>query len=158
MMRTFFAILLVTAGAALQAALPVFAWLGGIRPEVLPALVAYFALSLKRPAAVVALAALAGLMHDSLSAAPFGVTVATFGAAAQVLWWLRDWLERGLPWVQLVAGAFVSLVTGIVALTLVGVTAVAVVKLVWLALLNAVVAVVVFFALDYGRMQMGWDA
>ncbi len=147
----------VLLAAGLQAAGPTISWLGGVRLEILPAIVAYVALTVKKPGRVALWASLAGLAHDSLSAAPFGMTMATFGAAALGLWALRDWLDRGLPWVQLVTGTAVSLVAGGVAVLLIGVTAVAVIKLVWIAALNAAVTVVVFFIVDLARLQLGME-
>ena len=42
--------------------------------------------------------------------------------------------------------------------SMVGVTLVSVVKLVWLVALNAVATVVLFFAIDYARLQLGWES
>jgi hypothetical protein len=49
-------------------------------------------------------------------------------------------------------------VTGFVAVLLVGVTVISVLKLIWLVALNAVATVVIFFALDYARLQLGWES
>jgi hypothetical protein len=141
--------------AAWQATMPTLGWLGGVRLEILPAVVAYAALTVRRPALVALWATWAGLAHDSVSAAPFGMTMGTFGVAALGLWSLRGWLDRDLPTVQMLAGAVVSLLAGGVAMLAVGVTPVALLKLGWITGLNAVVTGMVFWIVDMARRWLG---
>jgi rod shape-determining protein MreD len=92
---------------ALQAALPTWWWAGGLRLELLPAVVAYGALTMRSPRWAVTCAFLAGFAQDALSAAPFGLTALGYGLGALVLAKWQDELERDLPWIQFAAGGFV---------------------------------------------------
>ena len=140
--------------AALQARLPTFSWLGGVRLEFLPALVAYATLTIPRHRAIlVALAA--GLAQDALSAAPFGISALAYGMMALLTSGMRDALDRDLPWVQLGTGALASTAVAIVASFVVGVSVGTVFKMVLVASLSGVITVPLFFALDYARMAGG---
>lgn len=136
--------------AALQSRLPTMWWLGGLRVELLPALVAYSALSFRRGSAIAA-AIVAGLAQDALSAAPFGITGLAYGGAALLLSGLREALDRELPWVQISAGAWTAAASATVACVVVGFSQGAMLKIVLLAALSAVIAPMVFFAADYAR-------
>ena len=126
----------------MQATLPA---MGGLRLELLPALVAVTALSLQRgPALLVALAA--GFSQDALSAAPFGLTALAYGVVAVVLAGLRDSLDRDLPWVQMAAGGLLSATASLAALCVVGFSSSAVLKLVLLTGLSGLLTPVVSLA------------
>ena len=122
-MRTLLWLLLPLALAAVQARLPTLGWAGGLRLELLPCLVAYGALAWRRPGTALLYAALAGLAQDALSAAPFGLSLLGYGTGVLVVIWLRRWLDRDLPWVQMLAGAAVAGVNAALAALAVGLTA-----------------------------------
>lgn len=105
-------LVVVLAAAAVQSRLPTCWWLGGLRLELLPALVACAALTWPRTGAL-GLALLAGLAQDALSGAPFGLTALAYGVAAGVLSALRATLDRDLPWVQMGAGALTALAAAV---------------------------------------------
>ena len=140
--------------AALQARLPSFSWLGGIRLEVVPALVAYGMLTIARHRAIL-LALVAGLMQDALSAAPFGISALAYGILAFLLTGMRDALDRDLPWVQLGVGALSSTAVALAASLVVGITFGAIFKMVLIASLSGAITVLLFFALDYARAVGG---
>jgi hypothetical protein len=141
-----FTILVVAAllAGALQAALPTWWWAGGLRLELLPAVVAYAALTSETARWAVGFALLAGFGHDALSAAPFGLTALGYGIAAGVLSNWREELERDLPWVQFGAGGFVSVCGVLVLLPRITVTWGTPVKVVLVACLSASVTPVIF--------------
>jgi len=121
-MKTLLWFLLPLALAAVQARLPTLGWLGGLRIELLPSLVAYGALTWQRPGTALLYAALAGLAQDALSAAPFGLSLLGYSAGVLLVVWLRRWLDRDLPWVQMLAGAAVAGVNAALAAAAVGLT------------------------------------
>ncbi len=151
-------LLMVIAGiliaAAVQARMPTLWWLGGVRLEFLPALVAYASFTMPRRR-VVALALIAGMMQDALSAAPFGVSAVAYGTAALLMTSLHNALDRDLPWVQLGAGALTSAAAAVIAFVVVGVSFGAVFKMVVVASISGIIAVMLFFALDYARLAWG---
>lgn len=153
-MNFLIAIVGILIAAALQAQMPTLWWLGGVHLELLPALVAYASLTMARRRAVV-LALIAGMMQDALSAAPFGVSAVAYGTSALLITGLRDALDRDLPWVQLGAGALTSAATAAIAFVVVGVSFGAVFKMVEVASLSGIVAVMLFFVLDYARLAWG---
>lgn len=160
----FFTVLMVMMllAAALQAALPTAWWLGGLRLELLPAFVACGALTLSRyPVSGLALAVVAGLAHDALSAAPFGLTALAYGSAVVAILLLDEILDPELPWVQMTAGAIVAATGASAACAAVGFSAGAVGKLVVLALISAVLTPVVYLLLelfrDWPRSDRGWE-
>jgi len=153
-MNTLIAIAGILMGTALQARMPTLWWLGGVRMEILPALVAYASLTLPRRRAVT-VALMAGMMQDALSAAPFGVSALAYGISALLMTGLSDVLDRDLPWVQLGAGALMSAAAAVIAFFVVGVSVGAVFKMVVVASISGIVAVVSFFVLDYSRMAWG---
>ena len=153
-MTTLIAIAGILIAAALQARMPTLWWLGGVRLEFLPALVAYASLTMPRRRAV-ALALVAGVMQDALSAAPFGVSALACGISALLMTGLRDALDRDLPWVQLGAGALTSAAAAVVAFFVIGVSFGAVFKMVVVASISGIIAVMLFFVLDYTRMAWG---
>ena len=135
--------LLILVAAALQSTLPA---IGGLRLELLPALVAVVALSRPRAAALL-LALLAGFSQDALSAAPFGVTALAYGITAVVLTGLRESLDRDWPLVQMAAGAFAAVTVSVAALCVIGFSAVAIFKLVLLAGWSGLMTPAVFLAI-----------
>lgn len=149
---------LATAGilivAALQTRLPTLWWLGGVRIEFLPAVVAYLSLTAPRGRAI-ALALVAGLMQDALSAAPFGVSALAYGISAVLMTNLREILDRDLPWVQLGAGALTSMAVAVVAFFAVGISFGMVFKMALVASISGIVTVLLFFVLDYTQMVWG---
>jgi cell shape-determining protein MreD len=153
-MNTLIAIAGILIAAALQARMPTLWWLGGVRLEFLPPLVAYAALTMPRRRALM-LALVAAMTQDALSAAPFGVSALAYGMAAVLLSSLRDALDRDLPWVQLGAGALMSAATAIIAFFVVGISVAAVLKMIVVASISGVLTVILFFALDYARMSWG---
>jgi rod shape-determining protein MreD len=126
----------------------------GFRLELLPALVAYAALTFRRWNALL-LAVAAGFTQDALSAAPFGSSALAYGIAALLLTGLRDVLDRDLPWVQMGSGALAAAATSLAALCIVGFCAGAFLKLLVLASVSAIVTVVVFLAADYWLLTTG---
>ena len=153
-MNLLIAIIGILIAVALQARMPTLWWLGGVRLELLPALVAYASLTMARRRAVV-LALIAGMVQDALSAAPFGVSAVAYGASALLMTSLRDALDRDLPWVQLGAGALTSAAAAVVAFFVVGVSFGAVFKMVVVASISGIIAVMLFFVLDYARLAWG---
>ena len=142
-------IVLTLLAAALQAVLPTAWWLGGLRFELLPALVACGALTLSRHTVLgLALAITAGLAHDALSAAPFGLTALAYGSAVAAIFLLDEVLDPELPWVQMTAGAIVSATGASSACAVVGFSAGAVGKLIVLALISAVLTPLVYLLLE----------
>jgi len=150
-MNVLIAIAGIMLAAALQARLPTWWWLGGVRLEFLPALVAYAMLTISRHRAIL-FALAAGLTQDALSAAPFGISALAYGMLACLITGMRDALDRDLPWVQMGAGALASIAVAVVASFVVGVSAGAVFRMAIVASLSGVVTVLLFFALDYARM------
>jgi rod shape-determining protein MreD len=151
-------LLIATAGiliaVALQACLPSIWLLGGVRLEFLPALVAYAAFTMHRGRAI-AIAIAAGLMQDSLSVAPFGMTALAYGIAAILMTNLREVLDRDLPWVQLGAGALTSAAVAILAFFAIGISFGAVFKIILVASISGVLTVLLFFTLDFARLAWG---
>jgi rod shape-determining protein MreD len=153
-MNALIAIAGILLAAALQARLPTLWGLGGVRLELLPALVVYCSLTLRRGHALV-LALVAGMTQDALSAAPFGVSVLAYGVSALWITGMREILDRDLPWVQLGAGALTSVAVAVVAFCAAGVSFGALFKMVVVAATSGITTVVLFFALDYARAVWG---
>jgi cell shape-determining protein MreD len=150
-------IVLALLAAALQAALPTAWWLGGLRLELLPALVAYGALTLPRhPVSALMVAITAGLAHDALSAAPFGLTALAYGSAVVAILLLDEILDPELPWVQMTAGAIVAASAGSAACTALGFSPSAIGKLIVLALISAALTRTVYLLL--GLFRHWWEA
>lgn len=155
-MTTLIAIAGILLAGALQARLPTQWWLGGIRLEFLPALVVYVGLTFRRQHAI-ALALVAGLVQDSLSAAPFGVSAMAYGISAILLTSLREVLDRDLPWMQFSAGALTSMAAAIMAFFVVGISFGAVIKMLVVASISGVLTGMLFFVFDYTRMVWGYE-
>jgi rod shape-determining protein MreD len=155
-MTTLIAIAGILIAAALQARLPTLWWLGGVRVELMPALVVYAALSLHRRRAL-ALALVAGLTQDALSAAPFGITALAYGISAIAATSLRDALDRDLPWMQWSAGALTSLIASIIAFFAIGISFGNLFKMLIVASAAGMATVVLFFVLDYARLAWGFE-
>ena len=154
-MTTLLAIVGMMFAAALQARLPSIWWLGQIRLEFLPALVAYATLTVSRPRAIL-FALTAGLTQDALSAAPFGLSALAYGSVALLITGMRDALDRDLPWVQLGTGALASTAVALTASFVVGISFGAVFKMTLVASLSGTITVLMFFALDYARTVWGY--
>ena len=153
-MNTLISITGLLLAAALQARLPSCWWLGGVRLEFLPALVAYATLTMPRHRAIL-FALLAGLAQDALSAAPFGISAVAYGAVALLVTGMRDALDRDLPLVQMGVGALASMAVALVASFVVGLSIGTILKMILVASLSGVIAAVLFFALDYARTVWG---
>ena len=153
-MNTLIAIAGILLATALQARMPALWWLGGLRMELLPEVVAYAALTMHRRRAL-AFALVAGLTQDALSAAPFGVSALAYGVAAVLMTSLREALDRDLPWIQLGAGALTSIAASILPLFVLGVSSGAVLEMLVVASISGASTVMLFFALDYSRMAWG---
>ena len=153
-MTTFIAIAGILIAAALQARAPTLWWLGGVRPEFLPAIVVYLSLTIRRGRAI-ALALFAGAVQDALSAAPFGVSMLAYGLSALLITGMGDVLDRDLSWVQISAGALTSGAVAILALLVVGISFGAIFKMALIASISGVITVLLFFALDYARAVWG---
>ena len=134
--------------AALQARLPTLWWLGGLRLELLPALVAFGALTFRHRRWALSLAIAAGLFHDALSAGPFGATAVAYAGATLALTPLAHNFDRDTFWMQLLAGGLASVSGSAAALCVVGVHAGALGKLLLLAMISAAVTPPVFLGLD----------
>lgn len=147
-MNTFILIVTLLIFSALQARLPTLWWLGGLRIEFLPALVAYGALTLRRSGALL-LALAAGCLQDALSAGPFGLTALIYGTFVLATITVREVLDRDLPWVQMGAGALAAGAASLAACAVIGFSFSAVAKIVLVALASAVVTPLVFFIIDY---------
>jgi rod shape-determining protein MreD len=141
-------ILLVTAA---QSRLPTMWWLGGVRIELLPAFVVYGAFTMRRGAAIW-LAITAGLAHDALSAAPFGLTAVAYGIAAILMTGMQEALDRDQPWLQMSCAALTTTLAAVAASFVVGITVGTVFKLALIAAISAAIAPLVFFALDFFGM------
>ena len=153
-MNTLIAIAGILIAVALQARMPTLFWLGEVRVELLPGLVAYAALTLHRRRAL-ALALVAGLTQDALSAAPFGISALAYGISTVVMTSLREVLDRDLPWVQWIAGAAISMTASVIAFFAVGLSIGNLVKMLVAATISGTVTVVLFFAIDTARMAWG---
>src|SRR5258708_37749214 len=97
----------VLMAVALQSLVPSLWWLGGLRLELLPALVVYAALTLRRGTALW-IAVVAGFGQDALSAGPFGMTALVYGGAALLMTALGDALDSEQPWGQMTGGALTA--------------------------------------------------
>ena len=133
--------------AAAQAWLPSLTWLGGLRVELLPAVVVFGALTLRRGPAI-GCAVAAGLAQDSLSAAPFGISALAYGAAAVLMTSLSDVLDRDLPWVVMGAGAVTAVASSFAACCVCGFSLAALLKLSALAVMSAFVTPVLFLIME----------
>jgi rod shape-determining protein MreD len=153
-MNTLIAIAGILIAAALQAWMPALRWLGGVRLEFLPALVVYVSLTMHRGRAL-ALALIAGLAQDALSAAPFGISALAYGVAAVLMTSLREVWDRDLPWVQLGSGALTSAGAALVTSFVVGTSIGALFKMWVVGSITGMLTVLLFFALDYSRMVWG---
>ena len=151
-MNTLIAIAGILIAAALQARLPMLWW----RVELLPALVAYAALTMHRRRAL-ALALIAGLTQDALSAAPFGISALAYGISAVVATSLRDALDRDLPWMQWSAGALTSIIASIIAFFAIGISFGNLFKMLMVASVAGMATVALFFVLDYARLAWGFE-
>jgi len=130
--------------ATLQVRLPE---MFGLRLELLPALVAYGALTFRRGNALW-LALVAGFTQDALSAAPFGITAVAFAIATLILTGLRVVLDRDLPPLQFTAGAFISSAAAIATFCALGFSF----RIVPVALSAGLITPLFFFAADYTRL------
>jgi len=149
------AVVVITAlllGTALQARLPAIGWLGGLRLEFLPALVAYGALTLRRGGAL-ALALAAGFLQDSLSAGPFGLTALVYVTVTASLTGLHEAFERELMPVQIGAGAALTAVGGFASAIACGFPAEALWKIAALAGLSLIITPVMFFVLEIAHWR-----
>jgi rod shape-determining protein MreD len=155
-MNTLIAIAGILIAVALQAHMPTLWWFGGVRVELLPALVVYAALTMHRRRALV-LALVAGLIQDALSAAPFGISALAYGIAAIVITSLREALDRDLPWMQWSAGALTSITASVIAFFAVGISFGNVFKMLVAACIAGMATVALFFVLDYARMAWGFE-
>jgi rod shape-determining protein MreD len=153
-MSTLIAIAGILITAAVQVRLPTFWIFGGMRIEFLPALVAYAALTMHRGRAI-AIAIVAGLMQDALSAGPFGLSALAYGISAILMTTLREVLDRDLPWMQLSAGALTSMAVALVAFFVVGISFASIFKMVLVAAITGFITLILFFVLDYARMMWG---
>jgi rod shape-determining protein MreD len=153
-MSTLIAIAGVLITAALQVRMPTFWVFGGMRIEFLPALVAYAALTMHRGRAI-AIAIIAGMMQDALSAGPFGLSALAYGISAVLMTTLREVLDRDLPWMQVSAGMLTSTAVAVVAFFVVGISFASVFKMILVASISGLVSVLLFFILDYVRMIWG---
>ena len=153
-MNTLIAIAGILIAAALQARMPTLWWLGGMRIEFLPALVAYMAMTMRRPR-VLLLALAAGMMQDALSATPFGISALAYGVAAWLMTNLRETFDRDLPWIQMGMGMLTSAAASILACLVIGISVGVLFKIAILAAISGVITVFLFFALDYARMAWG---
>ena len=138
---------------ALQARLPTLGWLGGLRLEFLPALVAYGALTFRHRRWALTLAIAAGFFQDALSAGPFGSTVAAYVVATFLLIALARNFDREAIWMPMLGGALASVAASAAAGATIGFTAGSVAKLLLLALLSGAVAPLVFLTLDSLRYR-----
>lgn len=148
-------ILALFLGTATQAALPTWWWCGGLRLELLPALVAFGGLTLPSPRVAVAFAVAVGLAQDAFSAATLGLTALAYGTVAGLLAAWQEHLERDLPWVQLGSGALASAAASLLAILATGLFSFGgVMKLILLALISAVVTPFVFLIGDWVRASV----
>jgi rod shape-determining protein MreD len=146
-MNALFIILTLPVLAALQARLPSAWWLGGLRLELLPALVVYAALTLRRNGAI-AFAFVAGFLQDSLSAGPFGLHAAVYASITVVLTGMHEMLDRELPGVQIGSGALMTASASLAACTAAGFPAGCMLKLIILTVFSTLITPVLFLALD----------
>ena len=154
-MNTILFIAGILLAAALQARLPTLWWLGGVRLELLPALVVYCIADVAAWRARLCSRSWRVMMQDALSAAPFGVSALAYGLSAFLITGMGDVLDRDLPWVQLGAGALTSAAVAVIAFFAVGISFGALFKMVVVAATSGITTVVLFFALDYARAVWG---
>jgi len=98
------AMLAVSLLAALQASLPALAGLGGAKVPLLCALVICYALSHNTPMAL-GVAFAAGILQDSLSLTPLGLSSAIFGVVVLVVASFRDLVLHRSYFAQFVLGS-----------------------------------------------------
>lgn len=139
--------------AAIQARLPGFWWLGGVRLELIPAVAAYMALQMPWRRAT-GMAIWAGLAQDALSGAPFGVSALAYSAVAMGMNLLRDVIDPELPVVHVAAAAAMSVAGAVAAFFVVGVSFGYVMKMTLVAGMAGVVAPLVFIALHWLSRSM----
>jgi rod shape-determining protein MreD len=139
--------------AAAQARFPTLWWLGGIRLEFLPALVAFGALTYRRWAALI-LAVVAGALQDAASAAPFGTGILAYASVTVLLSALHESFDREMPPLQVIAGALASAALSVVSCLVTGYPRWGFVKFGFLALLSAVITPLLFFVLDAVRFAL----
>jgi rod shape-determining protein MreD len=135
----------------LQVHLPTLGWLGGLRLELLPALVACAALTLRRGGALL-LALCVGFAQDSFSAAPFGTTALLYGIGAVVLADTRETFDRELPWLQMGAGALLAAMTSVGACVVLGFSVGALFKILLVAAVSGIITPILFLAIDFLRL------
>ncbi len=140
------ALLLLT----LQAHLPALGWLGGLRLELLPCLVACGALTLRRGGALL-LALGIGFAQDSLSAGPFGISALVYGVGTIALSQFGEALDRDMPLLQVGTGALLAALTAVAACTSIGFSFWAVPKIVLVAATSGIMTPVIFLAVDFVR-------
>jgi cell shape-determining protein MreD len=108
-------LLVLVVACVLQGAFPCVVAVGGATWPILPAVVTYYALYHDR-AYMVAAAAIAGVMVDSLSLMPFGVSLLLYLGTGVVLRRVREWVNAESLWIVCAlggAGAFaLTLVSG----------------------------------------------
>jgi rod shape-determining protein MreD len=149
-MNSLLLILILLLFPALQSLLPTAWWLGGIRIELMPALVVYAALTLPRNGAI-AIAFAAGFLQDSLSAGPFGLHAAVYATGTALITTMHEILDRELPFVQIGAGMFITAAASLVAGN-------SILKSFILVLLSAVITPALFLALDTLRYLVRREA
>lgn len=112
-------LLLAAAFAAVlaQSALDLTRWLCGAQLNLLPALMVYAALTCKLPA-LMALALVAGLLFDSMSANPLGTMALALFLPAWLIHRQRALILRDLPFARLVLGLAATGATPIIAVLL----------------------------------------
>ncbi|TAN36922.1 MAG: rod shape-determining protein MreD [Verrucomicrobia bacterium] len=100
-------LLVLLTGAALQALLPGWTWLGGAQPPILLALVLFYAFAHSR-GWMLFCALLAGLLQDALGQVPLGFSCFCFGLAGFAALRYRDDVEEGAWLAQMVFGGLAA--------------------------------------------------
>ena len=106
-MTLFVLLLVLLMGAAIQALLPAWTWLGGAQPPILLALVLFYAFAHNR-GWMLFCALLAGLLQDALGEVPLGFSSFCFALAGLAAQRYREDVVEGAVVAQMVFGALAA--------------------------------------------------
>ena len=106
-MPLFVMLLVLLMGAAIQALLPAWTWLGGAQPPILLALVLFYSFAQNR-GWMLFCALVAGLLQDALGQVPLGFSSFCFGLAGLAAQRYREDVVEGAVVAQMVFGGLAA--------------------------------------------------